>query len=97
MTGERRQPISEKLREIAGDLAQIASNPPNAIDSLMLAKLSASLLSIAGQVALDERLAPAPTCAKCGAVVRVAAFEPNGWIRLEPHQCPASTVGENDV
>lgn len=31
--------------------------------------------------------APQPTCAKCGAVVRVLEVEPSGWIKLEPHVC----------
>jgi len=49
-------PLSAKLREIAGDLADIAANPPMEMDSRALARLSSQLLAIAGQVSLGESI-----------------------------------------
>lgn len=37
----------------------------------------------------EASVAPQPTCAKCGATVRVLEVEANGWIRLEQHKCTA--------
>jgi hypothetical protein len=49
------QRVSVKLREIAGDLAQIASNPPHAMDSQWIARHASQLLAAAWQVELDEQ------------------------------------------
>lgn len=37
--------------------------------------------------------APDPTCAKCGATVKVLSVESSGWINMEPHQCSAKSTG----
>jgi hypothetical protein len=50
--------ISVRLRAIAGDLAEIAANPPQAMDSKAMAKIASQILAIAGQVYLDELDAP---------------------------------------
>lgn len=56
--GEDSKPISAKLRRIAGDLADIAANPPVEMDSRALARLSSQLLAVAGQVSLGEAIDP---------------------------------------
>lgn len=50
--------VSARLREIAGDLAEIAGNPPNDMDSQAMARLASQLLAVAGQVALGEQIDP---------------------------------------
>lgn len=50
----RTRPVSAQLRQIAGDLADIAANPPTEIDSAMLTKMASQLLALAGHVYLGE-------------------------------------------
>lgn len=50
--------VSAKLREIAGDLADIAANPPSAMDSKAMARIASQILTLAGQVYLDELDSP---------------------------------------
>jgi hypothetical protein len=39
----------------------------------------------------EVSVAPQPVCAMCDATVRVLGVEPNGWIRLDSHQCRTET------
>lgn len=56
--GEVGKSVSAKLRRIAGDLADIAANPPMEMDSSAMARLASQLLALAGQVAIGERIDP---------------------------------------
>lgn len=50
--------LSHRLLNIAGDLADIAANPPNEMDSKAMARLSSQLIALSGQVAIGERIDP---------------------------------------
>ena len=66
-SGEEQRPTSAILRRIAGDLTDIAANPPMEMDSAALARLSGQLLAVAGQVSLGEKIDPRRSDVKAGA------------------------------
>jgi hypothetical protein len=52
------QKLSHRLLNIAGDLSEIASNPPNEMDSQAMARIASQLMALAGQVRLGEDIDP---------------------------------------
>lgn len=50
--------LSHRLLNIAGALSEIASNPPNEMDSKAMARLASQLIALAGQVGLREDIDP---------------------------------------
>ena len=69
------QRLSYRLLNIAGDLSEIAANPPNEMDSQAMARIASQLIALAGQVRLGEDIDPSRVSVETTAPTTGAAIK----------------------